>query len=484
MLVAVAVFVAVAVAVAVFVGVAVAVAVRVAVAVAVEVAVGVALADVVEVAVAVAVGVLVAVAVAVEVAVGVALADVVEVAVAVAVLVAVEVAVGVALADVVEVAVAVFVAVAVALGDVVAVAVAVFVAVAVALGEVVGVALADVVAVAVGVAVAVLVAVAVAVAVGVADALEVEVVVGEAVEVFVAVAVEVAVAVAVNVAVAVLVAVAVAVGVGVGVAVTVGVGVVPTMPSPSSLILSVVSFDEVELYLTFRSPFTFFFGLVGVNVTPSSHVAPPASVAGAAGQVLVTTVKSDEAVMESIVTATVADSFTMSMSAGGLVRPTITLPKFSLFGSAFNLAAFTFILSGDAAPSDCADTGRANAVSRNNIEKVRPTNDRVNDLSRNIIRFSLEQIGNEPLIIRPPRKSLLVAMAPPPFRGRRHSVAYSSAFGRFSLRHDRRGWSVGRSGHRPHSAAPGSYRPHCADWIVRLVVVGRVGREAAGTGRL
>jgi hypothetical protein len=68
------------------------------------------------------------------------------------------------------------------------------------------------------------------------------------------------------------------------------------------------------------------------------------------------------------------------MVCDGLVRPTITCPKVSgAFGLTRSFGCFT---SGDEASSDCANAGRANAVSRNNNRKARPVIDRKNDLKR------------------------------------------------------------------------------------------------------
>ena len=64
----------------------------------------------------------------------------------------------------------------------------------------------------------------------------------------------------------------------------------------------------------------------------------------------------------------------------GLVRPMVTCPKVSgAFGLTRSLGCFT---SGDEASSDCANAGRARAVSRNNNRKARPVIDRKNDLKR------------------------------------------------------------------------------------------------------
>jgi len=64
----------------------------------------------------------------------------------------------------------------------------------------------------------------------------------------------------------------------------------------------------------------------------------------------------------------------------GLVRPMITCPKVS---GGFGLTlSFGCLISGVEASSDCANAGRATAVSRNNNRKARPVNDRKNDLKR------------------------------------------------------------------------------------------------------
>jgi hypothetical protein len=71
---------------------------------------------------------------------------------------------------------------------------------------------------------------------------------------------------------------------------------------------------------------------------------------------------------------------------GRLISPTMTCPNLSgclgLIRSFGCFASGDVATSGDDASSDCASAGSANALSRNNDRKARPTIDRVNDLIR------------------------------------------------------------------------------------------------------
>jgi len=262
----------------------------------------------------------------------------------------------------------------------VAVAVVVSVGVAVAVAVLVAEALGDALSVAVGVAVGVAVTVSVAVCVAVAVAVAVAVVVAVAVELGVAddvtdgVGVAVAVEVVVAVAVVVGVAVAVAVAVGVPVAVAVGVGVAPFMPLPSSSMCCGLFWAES---VNDRPFFAFIFpGLVGWNPTETVHI-PLAGIVSP--QVSPVTKKGAVTLTSVIEIAVVLDWLVSVMVFGVLMVVSTTSPKLMVVGLIFSLGALTF----DAASSaDCANTGRAKAVSRNISMRVRPASDRANDLKR------------------------------------------------------------------------------------------------------
>ena len=73
--------------------------------------------------------------------------------------------------------------------------------------------------------------------------------------------------------------------------------------------------------------------------------------------------------MSVLVIALVLDLLVSVMVCGSLVRPTITFPKWrALPGERTSLGALALACVSSA---DCANTGRANTVSRNNSEKVR-----------------------------------------------------------------------------------------------------------------
>ena len=75
-----------------------------------------------------------------------------------------------------------------------------------------------------------------------------------------------------------------------------------------------------------------------------------------------------ETLMSVIVIAVVVDLLVSVTVCGVPLRPTITFPKPTLPGERTSLgaSALACVLS-----ADCANTGRANTVSINNIEKVR-----------------------------------------------------------------------------------------------------------------
>jgi hypothetical protein len=142
----------------------------------------------------------------------------------------------------------------------------------------------------------------------------------------VAVAVGAAGAVRVAVAVEVGVALGVApVAVGVAVAVAVGIGVRSVIPLTESSTFSVLCPDSVNV----RSPFTFFTGLVGSNLTSMRHDCRRAMNHRRCHPTLR---KGDETSMLVKVMASVSDLLVAVTVCAALMRPTMTSPNLSFSG--------------------------------------------------------------------------------------------------------------------------------------------------------
>jgi len=104
--------------------------------------------------------------------------------------------------------------------------------------------------------------------------------------------------------------------------------------------------------------------LAGLNATetvqlPLAAIEPP--------QVSPVCTNGAETPMPVIVIAVVVDLLVSVTVCGSLTRPTTTFPKPIALGERSSLGASALCVSS----ADCANTGRANAVSTNNSEKVR-----------------------------------------------------------------------------------------------------------------
>ena len=132
---------------------------------------------------------------------------------------------------------------------------------------------------------------------------------------------------------------------------------------------------KVSPFFSLTLPF-----VVGWNSTPTSQLAPAAS---EAPQLLLLMRKGALAVISVIVTAVVLESLVTVSVCGPLVSPTKTWPKLIFFLEKLSVGGLTGLSFFES--TGCANAGRANTVSRNNIEKVRPANERVNIFSRTVI---------------------------------------------------------------------------------------------------